>query len=386
MTSKLTSRRPPTAKIEFCPPQLPTPSEAENSPRPLNSTVTWYYSLADTKIKSVQLHKPGTKPLYVVLETTDDSLFRLEISGNHKQQSRDPSSRQPHAFGAITRISDTMNPSSTLWMNIELSQASEIPTDMQFIISICHGAFQLLDPTMPSHKSLFAFALTASVARKSLPIQTHLIGSTGTALDDFWQKISSLPRVIGQSLWEEDIADQRRNEVREWIFKAAKKQIGRSLIKLLDPHQVPSQSINKDTMDAERRQAIAASIVAWLEFSASQQEAATLAVWDAAWKETWNTRWSKNWEESLNVPTLRQALTAQFGSLYHHHHLRFSATGEDGSLSGIIAGRAAIEASVVAGAADIPNDSILASEKEWSTACSRQVNSTDSKIYAIQCT
>jgi hypothetical protein len=361
-------RRPLEATVAFWrlqPSTHPNTAGPLRRPRPIPTTIDWHDSLTNKVIKSMQLRRRIIHAPFVLLSMGDGSVFRLEFSRDGRTNRG-----QLSAVGIITRVSGTTDFTSTPWINVEFAQDSKSSADFRFVISVCCGVLTLLDSatSMTDYQCqlLFALALATSIVRRCLPVHNQLVGSTGTLLDEFWAQISSLTRIVGESLWEECIADKRREEVRRWIYIAAMDQIDN----FIPGTPVANQPARSNPGNANDRWTIAASVTAWLEFSSYKHEVASLASWDAEWDRTWRAEWGKNWEDSLN----KQAVSSKLRSLHKLENLwtRFFITAVNGGSPGRIAGRAALDVTVVGEAAVIPHKSLLALETTYILQPNRQ--------------
>lgn len=365
--------------IAFQPPRNQSPAGTNNRQSWHNEslapdTLSWYYSLTNKNVQSLHLHKGDF--YFVVLSMQDGSLFKLELSQSNV-------SAHPGAIGVASRVPDrdAADLVATRWITIEL--VGDLPiTDVKFVLSICYGAFKQIHLLQHGKKMLFAFSFAASVARQCIRFEDNLTDSTGTSLDHFWRQVHLSPQVISQSLWEENIADEGRDKVRKWLFQAARESIDTIVFK---PSAGPSAKSKTDETEKYYQQSSTASIVAWLEFSVSNQAASSLATWDAEWNTTWRKRWRKNWEGSWKgASDLPEIALIQLGKIANLNKILSnnltSATRSHWRLSGRIAGSMSIEVGLAATAAKIPPKSYL----EWEISSARKEVNTKGKIQ-LQC-
>lgn len=344
--------------------------------RPNEDTLAWYYSLVSKNIQSMRLHKGDGGSCFVTLLMQDSSLFKLELS----QRNSSGSSRSAKVVCIMSRLRDTASLLSSRWISIELAQDPPPPVaDMRFVLAICCGACRLLHPSKPGHTLLFALALVTSVAQKCIPIHNHLTDNTGTPLDGFWREVSASTEVISRSPWQDDIASERRSRVRDWIFRAAREHIQSSFFNMNSPG-------NQKNEVRQRQRTLAASVVAWLEFSTSQLETASLVTWDAEWDATWRREWGKEWEANCeNEQELSRLALIKLANNTEFHDFVFSNStiGANGRLSGRIAGRMSMQVSLASAAAKIPERSLSASEGTYITQTNAQEIEGGSEIYLL---
>lgn len=326
--------------------------------------LAWYKPLTDKSIQSLQLHKTGHLYLeyFVVLVLGDGSILRLHGSDPHKAL------HEHHRLGVARNVSDLneLVPETLLTViNITRDNTSDSPiVDMRFILAVCHGIHHSSNPPLPDNK-LFALALTACVARKCLRVETHITGKTKTPLDDLWQGAHSPKPGMGDSLWEDHIAEETRRKVHKIVSKLATEQVMQWLHPLSETQNPEPredkrdanksniaeqnssrQPIPLDSLYKEKIVSNAASIVAWVESTAQKRQAVKLETWDRAWDRAWGEKWSKTWESEwsklglLKVP--RSA--GKIGKLGELLAVVGTASA-DGRVSGKTAGRAPIDAS-----------------------------------------
>lgn len=357
-------------------------SQSQYSMRLAPDTLAWYYSLTSRSVQTLQLHKGDS--YFIVLVMRDDSRFRLEYAQSS------PLTHATGVVGTIARIPDAIDLTPTQWISIDLIRASSPATrapdvDMRFILSICFGAFQQLRRLQPGHNLLFILALTTSVARKCIQMEESLIDSAGTSLDQLWREVYSTTQPTSHSLWEEKIANEGRNEVRKWLFQAARERVESVLLD--GPTTNPSADSNNDEIENHNHKRIfAASVVAWLEFSAPKIEASVLATWDAEWDANWHKIWKAKWETSWEEQSVYpQMALIQLGKIVNISNPISSdfttAIRASGRLSGGIAGSASVEVTMASKASEIPKNSLL--ERERSIA--RQARPNDEGKPHISC-
>ncbi|KAH7338976.1 hypothetical protein B0J17DRAFT_398369 [Rhizoctonia solani] len=324
--------------------------------QPTDATLIWYHSLGDAEkqIKGLRLHEIYEQPPFVTLLMSDDSFLALEIS----------ETRDSVEVIRLTEITNLAPPS----IRVEFLQTSEGEgsyVDLKFAIAICHAVLSsrsLINPefdtcTMmatPQCRRLFSLALFVSIVRKRLPIDESLIKDIRSLsyVDDFWLDALSSSQCYGRLLWEESIVSKMHQEIRGWIHAAACQQLQSSI----PPRTyVPQVRINNEPKPAfeTKEQHIAASITAWLEFSAEKTKNPASESWDIEWDRTWRSEWGKNCKANWNK---REGPSENF-YIYLIGSVPHVPTGN--TLSGYTAGRAAIELSSVARAVNVPSQSLL---------------------------
>lgn len=354
-TQSQPTSQPPTT------PNTPT-AELQGNEVPTEETLAWYYSLPSKNIECLQLRR-GDADFVVVLIMQDGSQFQLELL----QQSQ---LDQPSIIGKISRVSDISSLSSTRLISIEMVQAHSPPhstpnLDMRFVLAFCRGAFRILHTSGQHIESLFALGLTASVARKCIPVHNDLANHSKTPIDDLWRSMSSPTEAVGESLWEEDIADERRNKVRDKVSDAARQCIEDWLFPSQDITRHRPAVLEASSDESQKRRTFATSIAAWLEFSASETEVTSLALWDKTWEETWDETWAKAWRENWNniKSDLFRVASIKLGRFIEPDKLisiNLTAMAKNkGRLSGQKAGRASTRVGLAEVTAKIPETSLL---------------------------
>ncbi|KAJ1302797.1 hypothetical protein OPQ81_003104 [Rhizoctonia solani] len=327
--------------------------------RPTDATIIWYHSLGDAErqIKGIQLHEIPRHPPFIVLSMKDDSFLSLDISPT----------RNSVDVIRLTEITDLAPPS----IRVDFSQESKGEgsyVDLKFVVAICHAVLysnSLIDtesgtPTVmriPQCRRLFALAIFLSVVRKSLPINESLIKGIRSLsyVDDFWLEVLSSCQCYGRLLWEKNIIKKMHQEIRSWIHIAARQQLEDS-IPSITPCIIPQVHVNDEPEPdfKTRKQRVAASVAAWLEFSADKAKISVAESWDVEWDRTWPLEWSKNWKTNWN----NTKGVSQFASCIDSIPQVPTAS----IFCGHAAGRAAIEVSLVANAVHVPPWSLLALE------------------------
>ncbi|CAE6481050.1 unnamed protein product [Rhizoctonia solani] len=324
--------------------------------RATDATLIWYHSLGDTErqIKGLQLHEINEQPPFVTLSMKDDSFLVLQIS----------ETRDSVDVIRLTEITPLAPPS----IRVDFLQDSDGKgscVDLKFGIAICQAVLSsrsLINPepvtrtmmTTPQCRRLFSLALFVSIVRKCLPIDKSLIKDIQSLsyIDDFWLEALSSSQCYSQLLWEESIVGKMHQEIRGWIHTAACQQLQSSI---LPRTSVPQVRINNEPEPAfeAKEQHIAASITAWLEFSAEKAKTSASESWDVEWDRSWRSEWRKNFKANWNK---HKGLSEIF-------YIRLSdsmphvPTGN--TFSGYAAGRAAIELSLVASVVNVPSQSLL---------------------------
>ncbi|CAE6407115.1 unnamed protein product [Rhizoctonia solani] len=335
-----------------------SPAEGPCNIQPTDLTLIWYHSLgiAERQIKGLQLHETHKQSPFVVLSMKDDSFLSLKLSqhGNSVEVVR------------LTEITDLVPPSIQVQFT-QGSQSDDSYVDLKFAIAVCHGVLNsksLINPAnarvmmpIPQCQQIFALALFLSIIRKRLPIDSSLIKDIQSlgCVDDFWLEVLSSYQCQSQLLWEKDIVQKMHQEIQGWIHVAAREQLEPIIRPTTSVPQVMVNDEPEPNFDNRNKQ-IAASIAAWLEFSADKAKVSPLESWDKEWDRTWQTEWEKNWKASWNSNRPRVSLYVDIDSM--------PQVPTANILSGHAAGRALIDISLVANAVKVPTQSLLVLETE----------------------
>ncbi|KAF8594059.1 hypothetical protein BDV93DRAFT_565819 [Ceratobasidium sp. AG-I] len=314
------------------------------------TVVTWYKLLTNRPIQRLQLYKTrrGDAGYFITLELDDHSILKFHRT-SESQTSKSGSDN--HLLATVTNVSDpTELATNTLWMSIDMicdkSSSTSSAVDLRFILAVFHGIYGSSIPP-PAENKLFALALTICVARRCLRVETQVVGKTQTRLDDIWQGAHSFAPGVGESLWEDHIAEETRKKVHRLVFSSSRDQVMKR-IAVFNKLQAGPESGQRNENEGEAVEGYAsttspdasdrlkpnlnrtnaASIVAWIECSTQKRQAAKLATWDEAWDDAWKENWDTAWE-------------SEWGKLGGFVALVGTASA-DGRASGRAAGRASI--------------------------------------------